>query len=733
MSAYALGGRDLTSRAGLGLLVAAGALLVGTAAVVAPSAAVALVVGLGFVAVALRDFTWGVALFTIITFFDRLPGVGALEANAAKAAGAVVAVAWLIRVTSRIDPVPLLTRSQPLMAYAAVVFVGWAFMSALWAEDGAQSLASSIRLALNVLLLFIVFSAVRSPHDLRLIVGAYIAGAALTAVVGLATGTTTERISSAEVGRLTGQIGDPNEFAAVLVPALVIAAFLFAARRGAVLRWALATCVLLFGIGLFLTQSRGGIVALVVAFAATLLLAGPVRAKALAVILVVGALGISYFTLVAPPEALQRITHFSSGGGSGREDLWTVAYRIWADHPVAGIGIGNFKIVEPRYALDAVDLERVDLVVDTPKVAHNTYLHVLTELGLVGAIALAIVIVAALLAVRRAIRAFARTGNFELEVLARGIAIATIGMLAAFAFISAQYEKQLWLLIGLAAATATVARRADELAPDGAYDLAVREQLVEQLEQRVVERMDALLAEQERLSRRRAQLAAREQELRERMRELETREQTAPGALPAASAPDASRLQERNRQLENRVAELEQRLREVESRPPQRVEVPSGPPPEVVARLEAREQELAQQSRRLDEREREVRERVQALTAREQALARKAAELAQRDRAPAPEPPRPQPVQQPAPEPPRAAVPPPEQVPAEAAAPGAAGGPNLGELEARVARRRDEFPDRADEWDSYLFFLRDHAAADGSLPAQFDYLIADVFGELLAR
>ena len=52
---------------------------------------------------------------------------------------------------------------------------------------------------------------------------------------------------------------------------------------------------------------------------------------------------------------------------------------------------------------------------------------------------------------------------------------------------------------------------------------------------------------------------------------------------------------------------------------------------------------------------------------------------------------------------------------------------------ARAPRRRPgaEFPDRADEWSSYLFFLREHSDIDGALPQTFDYLIEDEFAELL--
>jgi hypothetical protein len=166
-------------------------------------------------------------------------------------------------------------------------------------------------------------------------------------------------------------------------------------------------------------------------------------------------------------------------------------------------------------------------------------------------------------------------------------------------------------------------------------------------------------------------------------------------------------------------------VRELEARPPERVEVEVGPDPELLRRLETRENELAQRATVLDERERALERRVQALTMREHSLAREAVDASREAVEPAPRGPDPIPT----PTPTRAATPdsPPPTVPLQQ------GRYNLGRLDALFAGRRAEFPERAEEWESYLFFLRDHAELDGSLPATFDPLIEDVFGELLGR
>jgi len=130
----------------------------------------------------------------------------------------------------------------------------------------------------------------------------------------------------------------------------------------------------------------------------------------------------------------------------------------------------------------------------------------------------------------------------------------------------------------------------------------------------------------------------------------------------------------------------------------------------------------------LQRREKSLEQRVERVTARERELARRAGELAARQRElderdatkPEPEPP---PV-------PADPTPPPEPVEAGPAVP-TGGHWNLQDLVRLVEGNSDASPDQTEEWRRYMFFLREHAAADGSLPAQFDGLVNDVFGDLL--
>ena len=54
--------------------------------------------------------------------------------------------------------------------------------------------------------------------------------------------------------------------------------------------------------------------------------------------------------------------------------IWQVAWRMVEDNPVRGVGAGNFANSSVHYVLQPGQAPRSDLIVDTPSVAHNTYL-----------------------------------------------------------------------------------------------------------------------------------------------------------------------------------------------------------------------------------------------------------------------------------------------------------------------------------------------------------------------
>ena len=169
-------------------------------------------------------------------------------------------------------------------------------------------------------------------------------------------------------------------------------------------------------------------------------------------------------------------------------------------------------------------------------------------------------------------------------------------------------------------------------------------------------------------------------------------------------------VSKRERALAKRAGELAARERQLELRAEELAAASSGPSPSDQA-VVRREKELARRERELEgslaERQSDLEQRDAELKAREEELAA-AAVAAEAEPEPEPEP----------------------EAPARRRS---AGGWTLQALESLVRERSDAAPERQEEWTNYLFFLREHADADGVLPASFDQLVNDVFGPLPLR
>jgi len=137
--------------------------------------------------------------------------------------------------------------------------------------------------------------------------------------------------------------------------------------------------------GLVITRSKGAITASLIAaimFAAFLLFGKWLGGHKKAVLIVC----ILLMLLGGCAVVLYGLTHDSLPGGNSmlvRWQYWTAAARMYADHPLTGVGGGNFTGFYPRYKNPAA--------LETVSDPHNLALTILTQygpLGLVGFLAM---------------------------------------------------------------------------------------------------------------------------------------------------------------------------------------------------------------------------------------------------------------------------------------------------------------------------------------------------------
>jgi O-antigen ligase len=336
------------------------------------------------------------------------------------------------------------------------VFFGLALISSYWAESPVRAVDTAWRYLLNMLLFLIVYTAIRERKHVTWLAWSWLAGATFATVPALLNPPTYEDDLTV---RISGTIGDPNELAALLVAGIAFAvALTFTSKDNPLLRLGAIGAVFLFLFGIFYTVSRGGLIALCVAAIAACLMTGRYRVHATIVAVLTTLFVVLYFASFAGVDARDRVTTVQ--GGSGRTDIWKIGWRMVEDKPVLGVGSGNFNVSSKHSLLISPGaIERDEFIIDTPKVAHNSYLQVLAELGVVGLVLFLSIICFSITVALRAARWFGRAGDTAMEVMARGSVIALVGILAADFFITEQYGKQLWLLLGLGPALYGVARR----------------------------------------------------------------------------------------------------------------------------------------------------------------------------------------------------------------------------------------------------------------------------------
>jgi O-antigen ligase len=440
------------------LLFVIGSIGLGALAGAVPFIVLAAAAAIALVALILTNLALGLTVFVVIQFFAQLPYFGGgQEVTVVKATGGLLALSWILVAVRQRANGPRgasgdgLFAHHPALVVLLLLFLVWGGLSYLWAFDPSLVYNDLERYALNFLLFAIVFAAVRKPVHAVWIAGALALGTAVATLSSSFFGT------SNDPSRLAGSIGDPNDFASALVPGIVLSVALAGTLRSRAWRSTFVAVALIGLVGLFLTASRGGLVGMGAALAVWIVIGGRWRIPLAAVVALTSAGALVYYATFAPEDLATRVT--TTGDGSGRLDIWLLGWRVFEDRPWLGAGLNNYTTAIPQYLVEPGLVARADRIITTPKVAHNMYLSMLAELGMVGFVLFAGIIITSLVLMLRAVRVFAGVGNRAMDMISRAYVASLCGVLAADFFLTGQYAKHLWLLLGMGPALLLIARR----------------------------------------------------------------------------------------------------------------------------------------------------------------------------------------------------------------------------------------------------------------------------------
>ncbi|WP_395729537.1 O-antigen ligase family protein [Nakamurella sp.] len=273
--------------------------------------------------------------------------------------------------------------------------------------------------------------------------------------------------------RHAGTSSDVNFWSRLLILFTPMALSLLAMSRSARdrLLWAGATLALLLGV--YLTQSRGGFIALFVGLVVWAVLAGGWYRKsllflpvALLVIVPLSGIGSRLGTLTA---VLSGSTTTADPSVVTRKRLQLDAWNMFLDRPITGHGIGSYPALFLQYDRLANFDDRVDIVV----AAHNFYFEQAADGGVVLLLCWAFFFGTVLFVALRTMIGARGTGDDTSRFLALGVIGGLTGWLLASVFLHLSDFRALLLMAALAA-VADVRQRAatgPPIAPAGRESL----------------------------------------------------------------------------------------------------------------------------------------------------------------------------------------------------------------------------------------------------------------------
>ncbi len=260
---------------------------------------------------------------------------------------------------------------------AAGVLCAWFALTYFWSLDRAATVVRIKTFAELLAMVWLIWDQCRGQHRQRQLLAAYVLGAA--AGSGIAFWRYAHHQQTYYL-RYAASGFDPNDFGLILALSVAPAFYLLRQEKGWV-RWLWAAALLPILPAILLTASRTALVASFMALVFGLATwRGADMAYRAATAVAVAALVLGPLLLAPAPQRTRLQTlpsELNRGTFHGRTLIWKTGLKVFEHHPILGVGSGAYpEAVAPWLGRPGVP--------GAQYVAHNTFLSVLVESGMVG-------------------------------------------------------------------------------------------------------------------------------------------------------------------------------------------------------------------------------------------------------------------------------------------------------------------------------------------------------------
>ena len=338
------------------------------------------------------------------------------------------------------------------MHYLMGLFVLWAFLSLAWTADPPITRIRVVTFCQLVGMAWLIYEFAATPLRQLLLMHAYVLGGCVALVTQWFSASRVDLASRMGIARIGGGGLNANDYALIILTSIPLAAFYASNKKSKnkLLRLAAWCYCPVAAFGVLMTGSRMGFVILL--FAVLLILLWHLRRRPVYALVLIAMVAVfvvqvpdwmptsTFERLASTTEALRS----GEGGWSLRLQIWRAGLKTFPRHPIIGAGSGSFPTVTGP---------ELESSVSKGLAAHNAYLRVLVELGVVGLFLFCTMLVTA---VAYAVRMPNRERFLWMTILA-------VWGLGAFA-LSIEDRKLLWFLLGLLTSQYATLKRQEVLA-----------------------------------------------------------------------------------------------------------------------------------------------------------------------------------------------------------------------------------------------------------------------------
>lgn len=371
----------------------------------------------------------------------------------------------------------------PVVAILLVLIYGvLRIVSSLYAMDSGAALEDGMAYFKEAMIGLLFATLVVDAAAFRGVLWAALAGGGLVAALstyqvvtgnydmefgGLAKAGLHQIVGELDSYRITGPLTDPNFYAQTLVALVPVAVNRIAGERMPMLKFLAALVAGVLVTAIVFSYSRGALLALLCVAAAMALVWRPkprhILAAAAVGCMMLPFVPASYYDRIAAVETtLDSDSRGSDGSIQGRMAQFQVGLAMVGNHPITGVGAGNYPVNFEQYTnLLQVENRREE------REAHSLYLEVLAELGVVGFVVFCALLLSLAVSIYTGVRTLDGAGCRDTANLGRALGFGLMGYGIAAVWLHSAWPEYFWLLAGLAWALPIVARTEAGMARTG--------------------------------------------------------------------------------------------------------------------------------------------------------------------------------------------------------------------------------------------------------------------------